>query len=137
VKASRRPTTCIVLFILALTMAAPVDAAERNLEAQTARLLRSYDQPSVPGCAVGVFQNGQTLSSRGFGMADVEASFADVGMTGSIRNLNGSLWTSQGCAVETLGARLCHSHLWTTGQFASQRPPAGKLPAPASRSAWA
>lgn len=34
-------------------------------------IFAKYDHTNTPGCAVGVFQNGQTIYGRGFGMADL------------------------------------------------------------------
>ncbi len=34
-------------------------------------IFSKYDHTAVPGCAVGVFRNGQTIFGRGYGMADL------------------------------------------------------------------
>ena len=34
-------------------------------------IFAKYDHTTVPGCAVGVFRNGQTIFGRGYGMADL------------------------------------------------------------------
>ena len=59
-----------LLLISALTTAGPV---EQVRAADVARLFSSYGQPTVPGCAVGVYENGRKVLSRGFGAADVDS----------------------------------------------------------------
>ena len=66
--------------------AAPrIDAAER---ARIEAVFKEYDKPHVPGCALGVMQNGQLAYGRGYGWADLErdvpittASLFDIGST--------------------------------------------------------
>ena len=62
-----------------------IDAAER---ARIDVLFKEYDKPHVPGCALGVMQNGQLAYGRGYGWADLErevpittASLFDIGST--------------------------------------------------------
>ena len=50
-------------------------SAVRPLDAQNARvdsIFAQYDRPDSPGCAVGVFRNGQMAYSHGYGMANLE-----------------------------------------------------------------
>ncbi|HEY2896278.1 MAG TPA: serine hydrolase domain-containing protein, partial [Gemmatimonadaceae bacterium] len=65
--------------------AARVPAAER---ARIDAVFKAYDKPHVPGCALGVMQNGQLAYGRGYGWADLErnipittASLFDIGST--------------------------------------------------------
>ncbi|MDT9600067.1 serine hydrolase domain-containing protein [Sphingosinicella rhizophila] len=53
----------------AMVLAAAPDAAR---EARVDAVFAAYG-PSVPGCAVGVEQDGRTLFARGYGVADLEA----------------------------------------------------------------
>jgi CubicO group peptidase (beta-lactamase class C family) len=62
-----------------------IDAAER---ARIDAVFKAYDKPHVPGCALGVMQNGQLAYGRGYGWADLErnvpittASLFDIGST--------------------------------------------------------
>ena len=43
-----------------------------DVRAAVAEVFASYDRPDAPGCALGVFQDGETVYSRGFGMANLE-----------------------------------------------------------------
>ncbi len=45
----------------------PVDPDPKAIDA----IFASYDYTNTPGCAVGVFRNGQTIFGRGYGMADL------------------------------------------------------------------
>ena len=40
--------------------------------AQVDAVFAQWDRPGSPGCALGVYQNGRTLYTRGYGMADLE-----------------------------------------------------------------
>ena len=64
---------------------ARLGAAER---ARIDAVFKAYDKPHVPGCALGVMQNGQLAYGRGYGWADLErnvpittASLFDIGST--------------------------------------------------------
>jgi len=75
--------------LAAQSSAAP--AAARIEPAQRARIdavFKAYDKPHVPGCALGVMQNGRLAYGRGYGWADLErnvpittASLFDIGST--------------------------------------------------------
>src|SRR5687768_17065359 len=39
---------------------------------QVDEVFRAYDRPDVPGCAVGVFQNGAVAYAKGYGSANLE-----------------------------------------------------------------
>jgi CubicO group peptidase (beta-lactamase class C family) len=62
-----------------------INAAERvRIDA----VFKEYDKPHVPGCALGVMQNGQLAYGRGYGWADLErnvpittATLFDIGST--------------------------------------------------------
>ncbi len=59
------------LALLLLTAALP----SRTQSQQSARvdsIFAQYTRPDSPGCAVGVFRNGQIAYSRGYGMANIE-----------------------------------------------------------------
>ena len=83
---------------LALLAAAPLGAqtsaaptTTRVSPAERARIdavFKEYDKPHVPGCALGVMQNGQLAYGRGYGWADLErnvpittTSLFDIGST--------------------------------------------------------
>ena len=76
---------------LALLLLAPASLTAQTSAAQRARidaLFTAYDKPHVPGCALGVMQNGQLAYGRGYGWADLErnvpittASLFDIGST--------------------------------------------------------
>ena len=64
---------------LALLLAAPLPALAQARRAQAARvdaLFARWDRGDSPGCALGVFQDGRILFSRGYGMADLELGAA-------------------------------------------------------------
>ena len=92
---SRRMSLLRALPALALLLApasltaqaspARIHAAER---ARIDAVFQAYDKPHVPGCALGVMQNGQLAYGRGYGWADLErnvpittASLFDIGST--------------------------------------------------------
>jgi CubicO group peptidase (beta-lactamase class C family) len=84
---------------LALLLAPPPLAAQANAARPTTRIaateraridavFKAFDKPHVPGCALGVMQNGQLAYGRGYGWADLErnvpittASLFDIGST--------------------------------------------------------
>jgi CubicO group peptidase (beta-lactamase class C family) len=82
------PALALLLAPASLTaQASParVEAAER---ARIDAVFKAYDKPHVPGCALGVMQNGQLAYGRGYGWADLErnvpittASLFDIGST--------------------------------------------------------
>jgi CubicO group peptidase (beta-lactamase class C family) len=66
-----RRTTCLLLLALATT-GASVRAQQRpDLDLVADRVFSQWSQ-STPGCVVGVAQDGLTLLTRGYGMANLE-----------------------------------------------------------------
>lgn len=61
----RRLLTCSLL--LAASMPAPAAATQDAVDAVFAR----YSQSNTPGCAVGVFKDGEIAYERGYGLADL------------------------------------------------------------------
>ena len=60
-----------ILFVVPLSLlAATAAAAQPDLTARVDSAFAAYDAQS-PGCAIGVAQNGRTLLSRAYGMADL------------------------------------------------------------------
>lgn len=78
----RRFTVVLVTTLLAALGAATPASAQQIIGARDARALRvdsvfqSFDHTDSPGCAVGVYQDGQILYSRGYGMASIELGVA-------------------------------------------------------------
>jgi CubicO group peptidase (beta-lactamase class C family) len=77
--------TLALLLLTPASLAAQTSAAER---ARIDAVFQAYDKPHVPGCALGVMQNGQLAYGRGYGWADLErnvpittASLFDIGST--------------------------------------------------------
>jgi CubicO group peptidase (beta-lactamase class C family) len=71
--------------LIPCSAAAQVSAADH---ARIDRIFKDYDKPHVPGCALGVMQNGQLAYGRGYGWADLErnvpittATLFDIGST--------------------------------------------------------
>jgi CubicO group peptidase (beta-lactamase class C family) len=66
------------MLLLALIVDAPVFAAEtdKSMDAKTRAdaVLKEYDKPGNPGCAVGVYQNGNVLYEGAYGLANLEHS---------------------------------------------------------------
>ena len=61
-----------ILFVVPLSLlAATASAAQPDLAPRVDSMFARYDAQS-PGCAIGVAQNGRTLLSRAYGMADLE-----------------------------------------------------------------
>lgn len=61
-----------ILFVVPLSLlAATAAAAQADLAARVDSMFAGYNAQS-PGCALGVAQNGRTLLSRAYGMADLE-----------------------------------------------------------------
>ncbi|HEX2210786.1 MAG TPA: serine hydrolase domain-containing protein, partial [Longimicrobium sp.] len=61
-----------ILFVVPLSLlAATAAAAQPDLAPRVDSMFARYDAQS-PGCAIGVAQNGRTLLSRAYGMADLE-----------------------------------------------------------------
>jgi len=64
-----RPTICLTTLLLVTT--APVAAQTPFPAAGVDSVFAQYNRTDRPGCAVGVYRNGQTVYSRGYGMADL------------------------------------------------------------------
>ena len=73
-------TVIAAAFVLAALPAAA--QAQHIIGARDARALRAdsvfrrFDRTNAPGCALGVYQNGQVLYARGYGMASLEHGIA-------------------------------------------------------------
>jgi CubicO group peptidase (beta-lactamase class C family) len=68
-------SVAIVMFVAAAAaVIAPVRAQTPAVASAKAvdDILSGYDEPGMPGCAVGVVQNGALVLSRAYGLADVE-----------------------------------------------------------------
>ncbi|MFQ5628604.1 MAG: serine hydrolase domain-containing protein, partial [bacterium] len=50
----------------------PVRSANDTLSAKVDQIFADWDKPDSPGCALAVIQDGKTVYSRGYGMADLE-----------------------------------------------------------------
>ena len=60
---------------VALVLSATPTLAQRPVQPSDARIdsiFVAYDKPDSPGCALGVYRDGQIAYARGFGMADLE-----------------------------------------------------------------
>src|SRR3569623_3295925 len=81
---SLRRTIPALVFAAAAPLCAQTSAASitsRIAPAERARIdavFKEFDKPHVPGCALGVMQNGQLAYGRGYGWADLERN---VGIT--------------------------------------------------------
>jgi len=60
----------LVLTILALTLT-PVSVADSRTDSID-KLFAQFAKPDSPGCAVGIYQNGQVVYKKAYGMADLE-----------------------------------------------------------------
>src|SRR6266566_6801964 len=60
--------------LVALLAAAPVlaSAATEETATQVDKVFADLQKPGSPGCALGVFRNGQIIYSKGYGLASVE-----------------------------------------------------------------
>src|SRR5438876_6068574 len=60
--------------LVALLAAAPVlaSAATEETATQVDKVFADLQEPGSPGCALGVFRNGQIIYSKGYGLASVE-----------------------------------------------------------------
>ena len=67
----KNPSVLAVLVVLSVLPAAAQPAAG-PLTAKVDAVFADFDKPDVPGCAVGVYQDGKTLYSKGYGMAVLE-----------------------------------------------------------------
>lgn len=70
---SRRVRVRSVLLFASVTLVAPPLSAQTDLRIQrTDSLFSDWDDPSSPGCAVGVIQNGDFVFRRGYGSANLD-----------------------------------------------------------------
>lgn len=79
------------LLLLIVSVSMPIDLLEAQQFAPDAgvdSVFAEYDRFDVPGCAVGVYRNGQIQYARGYGLADLEhrvpitpATVFDIGST--------------------------------------------------------
>lgn len=53
-------------------LAAPVEDSLAQLAGRVDRVFRRYDRTDGPGCAVGVYRDGELVLAKGYGMADLE-----------------------------------------------------------------
>ncbi|MEO7966449.1 MAG: serine hydrolase, partial [Gemmatimonadaceae bacterium] len=86
-------TFCVSLLVPSLVAVAPrVIQAQERLSAQATAgidsLFTTYAHSGSPGCAVGVYQNGATVFSRGYGFANLTY---DVPITPATRFTVGSV----------------------------------------------
>src|SRR5215207_7962503 len=78
----RRPVSVATLAAAALAAASSVVRAQHIVGARDARALRAdsvfqrFDRTDSPGCALGVYQDGNVLYARGYGMASLEHGVA-------------------------------------------------------------
>ena len=64
---------CLLLsFAILLSNISPVYAQPEELSTKVDAVFASVDKPGSPGCAVGIYQNGSLLYSKGYGEADLE-----------------------------------------------------------------
>ena len=68
---THRSSIRILPALLALA-AAPVAAQQQNLHARVDSVFARYDRPESPGCAVGIYRDGQMEYAKGYGMANLE-----------------------------------------------------------------
>lgn len=69
--ARKNPSVLALLAILSVLPASAQPAAD-PLTARVDAVFAEFDKPDVPGCAVGVYRDGKTLYSKGYGMAVLE-----------------------------------------------------------------
>jgi CubicO group peptidase (beta-lactamase class C family) len=58
-------------FLLALPALAATPSPVRIQPARIDAVFKDYNSPSSPGCALGIYQDGRILYSKGYGMADL------------------------------------------------------------------
>ncbi len=75
-KSTRMRVLCAMLSLAIFI--APASASASTLDAQQRSqvdaVFKQYDAPNVPGCALGIFRDGEAAYARGYGMADLERS---------------------------------------------------------------
>ncbi|WP_224368842.1 serine hydrolase domain-containing protein [Hyalangium versicolor] len=67
----RRSVVGLVSFMAALPALATPPPPVRINPARIDAVFKAYNSPSSPGCALGIYQDGRVLYSRGYGMADL------------------------------------------------------------------
>lgn len=76
-RATARITAVVVLAALPAAARAQHIIGARDARALRAdSVFRRFDRSDAPGCALGVYQNGQVLYARGYGMASLEHGIA-------------------------------------------------------------
>lgn len=83
---TRRITAGLVALLTALPALAATPAPLRLGPAPIDAVFKAYNTPTSPGCALGIYQNGKVVYSKGYGMADLNqatpitpATMFDVG----------------------------------------------------------
>jgi CubicO group peptidase (beta-lactamase class C family) len=84
-----RGLTCAVTALLcAQAVASRLSAQDMPANAAVDAIFASWDSPTSPGCALGVYRDGRIIYTRGYGMADLErrvpitpATVFDIGST--------------------------------------------------------
>ena len=62
----------IILALAVVTTSASAQSLDPATTSQIDALFARFDRPDTPGCAVGVFQNGAIVYSKGYGSANLE-----------------------------------------------------------------
>lgn len=68
---STRRIAASVILAVALLSGGSQLAAQQTLQARVDSLFASFDSNDSPGCALGVYLNGEIVYARGYGMADI------------------------------------------------------------------
>jgi CubicO group peptidase (beta-lactamase class C family) len=63
---------------IALALCAGLAAARDMGSVEVDALFTRWDKPGSPGCAVGVFENGRAVYTRGYGLADLDHSIPNT-----------------------------------------------------------
>jgi CubicO group peptidase (beta-lactamase class C family) len=61
-----------VLFMCLLSGWSTAQVADQQLSPQVDEVFSDFQKPGSPGCALGVFRNGQVIYAKGYGLASVE-----------------------------------------------------------------
>jgi CubicO group peptidase (beta-lactamase class C family) len=62
----------VVLFMFLLSGWSTAQVADQQLSPQVDEVFSDFQKPGSPGCALGVFRNGQVIYAKGYGLASVE-----------------------------------------------------------------
>jgi CubicO group peptidase (beta-lactamase class C family) len=62
----------VVLFMCLLSGWSTAQVADQQLSPQVDEVFSDFQKPGSPGCALGVFRNGQVIYAKGYGLASVE-----------------------------------------------------------------